>query len=90
MSTLIGRVRRIRDVAANWRQAVITALSDTYRPELHCEVIGERVRDKIAASKRKGIWVGGPVRPGVYGYDQGPQLHPRFPLPARMAGGDKQ
>lgn len=25
------------------------------------EVIGERVRDKISASKRKGIWVGGPV-----------------------------
>jgi site-specific DNA recombinase len=25
------------------------------------EVIGERVRDKIAASKAKGIWVGGPV-----------------------------
>ncbi len=25
------------------------------------EVIGERVRDKIAASKRRGIWVGGPV-----------------------------
>src|SRR5271165_4499132 len=25
------------------------------------EVIGERVCDKIAASKRKGIWVGGPV-----------------------------
>jgi hypothetical protein len=25
------------------------------------EVIGERVRDKIAASKRKGIWVGGMV-----------------------------
>src|SRR3954447_27078862 len=25
------------------------------------EVIGERVHDKIAASKRKGIWVGGPV-----------------------------
>jgi len=24
-------------------------------------VIGERVRDKIAASERKGIWVGGPV-----------------------------
>ena len=24
------------------------------------EVIGERVRDKIAASKRKGIWMGGP------------------------------
>jgi site-specific DNA recombinase len=25
------------------------------------ELIGERVRDKIAASKRKGIWVGGPI-----------------------------
>jgi DNA invertase Pin-like site-specific DNA recombinase len=25
------------------------------------EVIGEGVRDKIAASKRKGVWVGGPV-----------------------------
>ena len=25
------------------------------------EVIGERVRDKIAASKKKGIWVGGPL-----------------------------
>jgi DNA invertase Pin-like site-specific DNA recombinase len=25
------------------------------------EVIGERVRDKIAASKRKGLWIGGPV-----------------------------
>src|SRR5262249_16125452 len=25
------------------------------------ELVGERVRDKIAASKRKGLWVGGPV-----------------------------
>jgi DNA invertase Pin-like site-specific DNA recombinase len=25
------------------------------------EVVGERVRDKIAASKRKGLWIGGPV-----------------------------
>jgi DNA invertase Pin-like site-specific DNA recombinase len=23
------------------------------------EVIGERIRDKVAASKRKGIWMGG-------------------------------
>ncbi|MGL5839949.1 MAG: recombinase family protein [Sphingorhabdus sp.] len=30
------------------------------------EVIGERIRDKIAASKRKGIWMGGPV---LLGYD---------------------
>jgi DNA invertase Pin-like site-specific DNA recombinase len=28
------------------------------------EVIGERVRDKISASKKKGIWVGGPVPMG--------------------------
>ena len=30
------------------------------------EVIGERVRDKIAASKRKGMWMGGPI---PLGYD---------------------
>ncbi len=30
------------------------------------EVISERVRDKIAASKRKGMWMGGPV---PLGYD---------------------
>ena len=29
--------------------------------QIEREVIGERVRDKIAASKRKGLWVGGPV-----------------------------
>ncbi|MDT2021198.1 recombinase family protein [Methylocella sp. CPCC 101449] len=28
------------------------------------EVIGERVRDKISASKRKGLWVGGPIPVG--------------------------
>ena len=25
------------------------------------EVTSERIRDKIAASKRKGLWVGGPL-----------------------------
>ena len=34
------------------------------------EVIGERVRDKIAASKRKGIWVGGPVPLGYHSRDK--------------------
>jgi site-specific DNA recombinase len=34
------------------------------------EVIGERVRDKIAASKRKGIWVGGPVPLGYAAIDK--------------------
>src|SRR5436305_8538879 len=32
-----------------------------YFAQFEREVIGERVRDKIAASKRKGIWVGGPI-----------------------------
>jgi site-specific DNA recombinase len=30
------------------------------------EVIGERIRDKVAASKRKGIWMGGSVPIGYY------------------------
>jgi len=30
------------------------------------EVIGERIRDKVAASKRKGIWMGGPNPIGYY------------------------
>ena len=30
------------------------------------EVTGERIRDKIAASKRKGMWMGGTV---ALGYD---------------------
>ena len=34
------------------------------------ELIGERVRDKIAASKRKGIWVGGPVPFGYAAVDK--------------------
>jgi len=33
-------------------------------------VIGERVRDKIAASKRKGLWVGGPVPLGFASVDK--------------------
>jgi site-specific DNA recombinase len=33
--------------------------------QLEREVIGERIRDKIAASKKKGMWMGG-VRPLGY------------------------
>jgi len=29
--------------------------------QFECEVTGERIRDKIAASKKKGIWMGGVV-----------------------------
>src|SRR5437660_198314 len=41
------------------------------------EVIGERVRDKIAASKRKGIWVGGPVPLGYRCLDKKLAVLPR-------------
>ena len=34
------------------------------------EVIGERVRDKIAASKKKGLWVGGPIPLGYASQDK--------------------
>lgn len=40
------------------------------------EVIGERVRDKIAASKRKGIWVGGPVPLGYRSINKTPEVVP--------------
>jgi site-specific DNA recombinase len=34
------------------------------------ELIGERVRDKITASKRRGLWVGGPVPLGYAAVDK--------------------
>jgi site-specific DNA recombinase len=34
------------------------------------EVTGERIRDKIAASKKKGIWMGGPVPLGYEAKDR--------------------
>ncbi|AMU95501.1 hypothetical protein AOA14_12870 [Sphingopyxis terrae subsp. terrae NBRC 15098] len=34
------------------------------------EVTGERIRDKIAASKRRGIWMGGPVPLGYVARDR--------------------
>ncbi len=40
------------------------------------EVIGERVRDKIAASKRKGLWVGGPVPLGYRSVDKKLEIVP--------------
>src|SRR5437762_993223 len=48
------------------------------------ELIGERVRDKIAASKRKGIWVGGPVHPaGVRRGEHEPMVNPALFAAAR-------
>jgi hypothetical protein len=43
------------------------------------EVIGERVRDKIAVSKRKGLWVGGPVPLGYRSIGKKPSCRGRFP-----------
>ncbi len=40
------------------------------------EVIGERVRDKIAASKRKGLWAGGPVPLGYRSIGKKPVIVP--------------
>lgn len=34
------------------------------------EVTAERIRDKTAASKKKGMWIGGPL---PLGYDKGPE-----------------
>jgi site-specific DNA recombinase len=52
------------------------------------ELIGERVRDKIAASKRKGIWVGGPVPLGYAAVDKKiVMVRPRPRRFARSLGG---
>ena len=40
------------------------------------EVIGERVRDKIAASKRKGLWVGGSIPLGYRSVNKKPEIVP--------------
>lgn len=34
------------------------------------EITGERIRDKIAASKKKGMWMGGPIPMGYNGRDR--------------------
>ena len=48
------------------------------------EVIGERVRDKISASKRKGIWVGGPVALGYRSVDKKLQVVPEEAQTVRL------
>ena len=40
------------------------------------EVTGERIRDKIAASKRKGMWMGGTVPHGYYVHERKLLVHP--------------
>ena len=52
------------------------------------EVIGERVRDKIAASKRKGIWVGGPVPLGYRSVNKKLEIIPEEANIVRKIFGD--
>ena len=52
------------------------------------EVIGERVRDKIAASKRKGLWVGGPVPLGYRSVDKKLEIVPEEAELVRKIFGD--
>ena len=48
------------------------------------EVTGERIRDKIAASKKKGLWVGGVVPLGYQRRE--PQAHRRRGAKPRSSG----
>ncbi len=41
------------------------------------EVTGERIRDKIAASKRKGMWMGGTVPHGYYVHERKLLVNPK-------------
>jgi site-specific DNA recombinase len=52
------------------------------------EVIGERVRDKIAASKRKAIWVGGPVPLGYRSVGKKLEIVPEEAALVRKIFGD--
>jgi len=47
------------------------------------EVTGERIRDKIAASKRRGIWMGGTVALGYDVTDHRLVINPAEPRPSR-------
>jgi integrase len=52
---LVGRVRTIRAAVANLRRAVIDALTDSYRPEVHyMRGCGPKWRQKHPASTRPG------------------------------------
>ena len=48
------------------------------------EVTGERIRDKIAASKKKGIWVGGVVPLGYRVHDRKLLVEPEEPETVRL------
>ena len=47
------------------------------------EITGERIRDKVAASKRKGIWMGGPG--GDHRAGRPPNARQHLPGPQRLS-----
>jgi len=60
-------LRILRDDQPNIEVIVHSQLSpDLARAQFEREVTSERIRDKIAASKRKGLWVGGPLPLGYH------------------------
>jgi site-specific DNA recombinase len=48
------------------------------------EIAGERIRDKMAASKRKGIWVGGPIALGYQTHDRKISINEQEAAQVRM------
>jgi hypothetical protein len=60
--------RRIRPIRAERRAGLIRAIARgrQWLNEIVAGTTSERIRDKIAASKRKGLWVGGPLPLGYH------------------------
>lgn len=59
----VARIQSFNTITSMGRLTLNVLLSFA---QFEREVTGERIRDKIAASKRKGLWMGGPV---PLGYD---------------------
>ena len=67
----------IKDIIARMTLNVLLSFAQFER-----EVIGERVRDKIAASKAKGIWVGVRCRSATGASTRSWWSYPRKPKPS--------
>jgi site-specific DNA recombinase len=52
------------------------------------EVTGERIRDKIAASKKKGMWMGGNVPLGYDANERTLVINPANPDVSDLAGAE--
>jgi hypothetical protein len=76
-----GHPRKRRDGGRRHQRQTRAAKGSLGRPgkrrysQFEREVTGERIRDKIAASKRKGIWVGGNVPLGYESRDKKLVIH---------------